>query len=129
MANKTKASKAVMEVLKTSLEPLSAKNILNELHKQNINACLSTVYRILLKFEKEEIVVKSYLNDSNNKFFELNNNEHKHYAICLLCDKMTGIKICPVYSIHENIEENFNFEVTNHKLEIYGYCKDCKIYQ
>jgi Fur family transcriptional regulator, ferric uptake regulator len=127
MANNTKARKGVMDILKNQSKPISAKDILKELYNQDITVCLSTVYRILSKFEEEKILVKSYLKDSNNKFFELVNDEHKHYAICLMCDNMAGISVCPVNSIKGNIKESLSFEVTGHKLEIYGYCKDCNV--
>ena len=125
MSNKTKAREIIINILKEADQPISVKDIETQLNILGLNIWTSTIYRILNKLEKENIIFKSYINESNSKLFVLVKNKHIHYAICLNCDKMLIINRCPM--ILDAIEENLRFNITGHKLEFYGYCEDCKL--
>ena len=58
--------------------------------------------------------------------YELNLNEHKHHVICVGCHKMISFLDCPVEEFEKKLKEKIDFDVTGHKLEIYGYCQECK---
>ena len=88
---------------------------------------LSTIYRILELFNKKNIVQKTTLLEDDKAVFELNHiDHHHHHLICLGCKKVIDIGQCPLGSFEKDIEATTDFSIVDHKLEIYGYCKDCK---
>ncbi len=120
---KTKQRECVLAVLGRAGSPLSAM----EICAQASGACpiwLSTVYRILELFVKEGVAVKTALPDGETALYGLGRSRHRHYAVCLNCRKIMEMENCPL----EKFEPEFTdagFRVLGHKLEMYGYCRDC----
>ena len=122
----TKQRKAVYDILERAGEPLSAVQIFNCLDKSAQEAfAISTVYRILTAFEEQHFVTKTTWIGDGTVVYELNRGEHTHYAVCLECHKRIPLEHCPFAHLHIE-QETENFTITDHKLELYGYCKDCK---
>ena len=122
----TKQRKSVYEVLWQAKEPLSAVQIYHKVEnadRENMYA-LSTIYRILTAFEEKGFVNKTTWMGDGTVVYELNRGEHTHYAVCLQCHKRIPLAHCPFAHLH--LEDSQEFTVTAHKLELYGYCKDCK---
>ncbi len=122
---KTKQRASVFSVLERSDSPLSAMEICKLTEQEDCPVWLSTVYRIMELFVKENVVLKTTISDSELALYELNRNQHRHYAICLNCHKVVEMDNCPMEKFIPKLADN-DFEVLGHKLEMYGYCKDCK---
>ncbi len=125
---KTRQRIEIYRVLYSAKEPLSAAQIFQALldTKSSESYAFSTVYRNLLAFEKAGILVKNVLSTEDNALYELKNETHRHYAVCLKCHRKFPISTCPLHHIAGDIEKTLpGFKVTGHQLEIYGYCPDC----
>lgn len=125
---KTKQREEVFQILALAKEPLSAQEIYQRLltHAGGGSAyAISTVYRILAAFEEKNLVSKSTLPGAENAVYELNRG-HRHYALCLGCHKLIPLEHCPFEQRMLPDMCNSDFTVTGHRLELYGYCKDCK---
>lgn len=112
----TKQRIEVMDILNRANAPLTAENI----YERSENISISTIYRIAEKFVEKGIATKNTIRDSDRFYYELADNKHRHYAICLGCGIMKYVDICPVHDLAID-----RFKVTGHKLEIYGYCDEC----
>ncbi len=123
----TKQRKNVYAVLQEATEPLTAVQIyhLSEKLAEGGEYALSTIYRILAAFEEKGLVSKTTWMGDGTVVYELNRGEHTHYAVCLECHKRIALQSCPFAHIHLD-QETDGFTVTGHKLELYGYCKDCR---
>ena len=64
--------------------------------------------------------------DDNKTSYELNTSEHKHHLVCKQCKEVFPINDCPLCVYEQHIRDDMDFDVTEHRLEIYGYCKACK---
>jgi Fur family ferric uptake transcriptional regulator len=82
------------------------------------------VYRILELFVKKGVVMKLSMLNNDFALYEMNRFQHKHYAICLSCRKVVQMDNCPMEKFIPQLEDD-DFHVTGHKVEIYGYCKEC----
>lgn len=131
----TKQRKDVYQVLLDADEPLTALEIYQRTfeERQAAGYALSTIYRILAAFEEKGLVIRSAYMDENIVVYELDRGEHTHYAVCLNCHKRIPLQSCPFAHIHvpkhqdaEVSAEEKDFLVTGHKLELYGYCRECR---
>lgn len=124
---KTKQRETVCRILEEMKQPMSAVDIYQEIMRRDA-ACgyaVSTVYRALQIFEEEGFVEKTSLPDSDMALYEWNAGEHTHYAICLNCHKRIALKECPFR--HMDLAETADgFQITGHKVEVYGYCGACR---
>lgn len=115
----------VLAILKKSKIPMTVDDIHNKLRTKNTNISISTVYRIMEKLTFHNIATKSIIMDNNKAGYELISDKHKHYIICVKCNKMTPLENCPLGDLEESISNTTGFNITGHKLEIYGVCRDC----
>lgn len=120
----TKPRKQVLSVLEKAEQPISAVEIQSRAEKDGDKIWLSTIYRILELFVERDIVIKSTLLDQDMAVYGLNRYEHKHYAICVGCHKIVAMNNCPMADFDPSLKDS-RFRVIGHKIEIYGYCKDC----
>ena len=121
---KTKQRQSVFSVLERASSPISAAEIYNQARNEDSSIWLSTVYRVLEHFVNEGLVVKTTVMNSSMALYELNCSKHKHYAVCVNCRKVIELVNCPMEKFVPQIAEN-DFRVLGHKVEMYGYCKDC----
>jgi Fur family ferric uptake transcriptional regulator len=122
----TRRRDSVLHVLEESSQPMTAEQIFFRLKSQKISISLSTVYRILDVLAAKAIVLKVSSAESGSAMFEINRKTHRHYLICLGCRKMIPVENCPLGSLEKRLEKETGFSVTGHRLEIYGYCSECK---
>ena len=121
---RTKHRKSVYAVLESAASPLCAPEIFSKVQGEDASVWLSTVYRILDCFVSEGLVLKTTVMDSSIAFYELNRAQHKHYAVCVNCRRVIELVNCPMEKFVPELAES-DFHVLGHKVEMYGYCKDC----
>ncbi len=144
----TRQRKCVYEILVEATEPLSAHQIYHQAVKRvpEDRYALSTVYRILAAFEENGLVNSTTWMGEDTVVYELEKGEHRHFAVCLECHKRIPLQNCPFslgqehhghadhgicdhddsgHKHHTEDEALKDFTVTGHKIELYGYCKDC----
>jgi Fur family transcriptional regulator, ferric uptake regulator len=122
---KTKARKLILEVLKNSL-PKTAGEIFSLIKEKNGQFSLSTVYRTCETLAQKGILLKSNFIDDGAARYEYLKTEHTHHAICLGCNKIISIDDCPFGKFDQLMQSKYDFDVKSHRIEIYGYCHDCK---
>lgn len=123
---KTKHRVAVLGILSCSEIPVSADQIYIKLRSQEVAINLSTVYRTLETLKEKGLLIKySGLND-NHALYEYNRLEHKHFLICKGCNKILSIVHCPLKEYEKTLEKETDFIITGHKLDMYGYCTECR---
>lgn len=113
----TKQRVAVLEIMMSATAPMTAEQIFAKVNGMS----LSTVYRILDCFCKNNIATGESIQNSSELYYALVSNRHRHFAICLGCHKMKYVDVCPVHDMSVD-----NFKITGHKLELYGYCDKCE---
>ena len=123
----TKQRKSVYRVLWSAKEPLNVVQIYNLASKATTGEeyALSTIYRILAAFEEKGLVEKTTWMGDGTVVYTLNRGEHTHYAVCLDCGRRIPLPECPFAHMHLEREAG-DFTVTGHKLELYGYCGECR---
>lgn len=122
----TKHRNAILEVLEEGDQPVTAERMFLELKEKNISINLSSVYRILESLVSKGLAIKSNLTGDNKASYELNRLEHRHHLICSGCKKMVSIDGCPLEEYEKQLKDKMDFDITGHKLEIFGLCRECR---
>lgn len=121
----TRARKAMLEVMEKSFSPLTAEEIFLKVKEKSCSANLSTIYRNLSILLEKGLVTKTVMGDGR-AIYQFKGEEHRHHLICTSCNKTIAIDICPLHNFEEDIKEKTNYEITDHRLELYGLCPRCK---
>ena len=122
----TKQRTAILNILEKNNQPVSAEDIYSSLKSQKLSVSLSTVYRALETMAEKKLVTKLNMQDNSKALFEINHEIHKHYLICLGCKKIISIMSCPLENYEEKLSEETGFLIEGHRLDIYGYCPECR---
>lgn len=120
----TKGRKAIYEVLENSTMPLTAGQIYDLVKASDEEIWLSTVYRNLEVFEKNDMVIKADIPHSDQYHYIASSKDHIHYAICLSCKNIIENLDCPMTGYKDSLDK-LGFEIVDHRFIVYGYCKDC----
>ena len=125
--------------LKVTLPRLKMLTILEESDRKHLSAediykiflgrgdeiGIATVYRVLTQFEASGIVCRHRF-DSESSVFELCSDSHHDHLVCVKCDKVVEFVDDVIESRQHELAKANGFEMTDHKLTIYGLCKDCQ---
>lgn len=121
----TPQRREILRVLVRARTHLSAREIFDRLRRKNPGISFDTVYRTLSILKDLHIVNQLDFQDGRSRY-ELNRQEHHHHVVCLRCGGAWEIRGCPVE--HMSVEDKgpADFQVTGHRFEIFGYCRDCR---
>lgn len=122
---KTKHRQTIFELFKQENRPLSVSEIQQLLHDQNEQIWLSTIYRVLESFMSHHIVNKINMLNDDVVYYELNYNQHVHYAICMNCREVIELEHCPMDLFDSQLKTK-DFKVFGHRMEIFGLCTNCQ---
>lgn len=122
----TKQRELIFDALKHFDTPVTAEQLFLKLKSVDSLINLSTVYRSLNMFVEKKLAVESFIPEEKTSVFEINRMEHKHYLICINCKKVMAIDNCPVEEYEKSLEKTTGFDIKGHKLEIFGYCPECR---
>lgn len=122
----TKIRSGIVERFMNSKVPLSANDLIEYFHTQEIKVNKTTIYRELT-FLLSENFIKEIEFGEGQKRYELEDFKHHHHLICLNCRKVQDIELKTDLEKEESrfLKQN-QFKVINHSLEFFGYCKDCR---
>ena len=122
----TRDRRTILQVLGEESIPLTAEGVLERVNATMPGMALSTVYRTLDELVSRGSVQRTLLSNDGHAFFELMGHAHRHYMVCLACHRMFPIRECPVDDSVDGVAEELGFEVTDHSLVLYGYCRQCR---
>jgi Fur family ferric uptake transcriptional regulator len=121
----TKARKLILELL-TQLSPKTVDELDSLLTQKGEKLSLSTIYRTCETLSANGLLMKTNLTDDGIARYEFLKGGHMHHAICLGCGCIIPIDDCPFGQFDRLMQTKYDFEVASHRIEIYGYCKECR---
>ncbi|MDI3533828.1 MAG: Fur family transcriptional regulator, ferric uptake regulator [Thermosediminibacterales bacterium] len=121
----TPQRKAILKVLLNHKGHfLSAEKIHQNTCKTHPKLNITTIYRNLEILVNINLVHKIQ-GDEGCLYSIISNKTHHHHIICKGCGKTEIIDFCPIQKFIDLIKDK-NFTLTEHKIELYGYCQKCK---
>ncbi len=104
---------------------LSAEQIQRTLANDNQDIGLATVYRVLGQFEKAGLVIRHKF-DEESFVYELDRGNHHDHMICVKCNVVVEFVDQNIEDRQKEIASQHGFIITEHKLNIFGFCNKCK---
>lgn len=109
-------------------EHLSAEEIYGLVSRQAPDIGLATVYRTLDLLENLGIIEKTNFGDGRARY-ELagpGDDHRHHHLICAACGTITEVKDDLLQALEATLEREYDFCITDHRLEFYGHCAGCR---
>lgn len=115
----------IFKLLEETKHHLSAEAIYRDLQEAGEDVSLATVYRVLTQFEQAGLVVRHHF-ENDLAVFELDQGDHHDHLVCTHCGRVEEF-VDPVIEKHQrDIAKKADFKMTDHSLNIYGLCRNCK---
>lgn len=87
----------------------------------------ATIYRTLKLFKECDLAFERNFGDGRTRFEPVKfEGEHHDHLICIACGKITEFENQRIEHYSREVASKNNFEVINHKVELYGYCSSCR---
>ncbi|HDF0887845.1 TPA: peroxide-responsive transcriptional repressor PerR [Staphylococcus aureus] len=120
----TPQRQAILRYLISSHTHPTADEIYQALSPDFPNISVATIYNNLRVFKDIGIVKELTYGDSSSRF---DFNTHNHYhIICEQCGKIVDFQYPQLNEIEILAQHMTDFDVTHHRMEIYGVCKECQ---
>jgi len=123
----TPQRRATLDVLiENQSKHLSTEDIYELVKDKYPDIGLATIYRTLQLFDNCNIVKKLNFNDGCYRYELSDDQRHQHHhLICLACGNVYEFDDDLLEQLEDRIEKNNNFQVKDHMVKFYGYCRDC----
>jgi len=107
---------------------LSIEDIFEQVKKKYPEIGLATVYRTVQLFEQLGIIYKLNFDDGRSRYELYQNKEdhQHHHLICLKCGSIYEVEEDLLEDLEKRIEESKDFEIVDHNVRFFGYCKNCR---
>lgn len=115
---------AILEFLIEHDSHPTADEIYKALEDRFPSMSVATVYNNLRLFIQLGLVKEMMFGDNSSRF-DFSSTEHYH-AICSKCGKIEDIYYPGLDDVEIVASNLTGFEVSSHRLEIYGLCPDCQ---
>ena len=116
----------ILDILEQSEKNhLSAEDVYHKLREAGKDVGLATVYRVLAQFEAAGIVKKLNFED-DRAVYELDQGDHHDHLVCVKCGRVEEFVDDVIEARQSEIAEKAGFVMTDHALNIYGLCADCR---
>ncbi|MEG0963016.1 MAG: Fur family transcriptional regulator [Lachnospiraceae bacterium] len=90
---------------------------------------LATVYRTIQLLVELDLVDSIQLGDGYVRYeigkLGEEKAHHHHHLLCMECGKVISFRDDLLDELEARIMESASFQVINHEVKLYGYCKEC----
>ncbi|MBL7075826.1 transcriptional repressor [candidate division KSB1 bacterium] len=104
----------------------SVEELYRRVQKSDPRIGFSTVYRTLKLLVEAGLATERQFGDGFTRFEPVHREEHHDHLICIKCGKIVEFKDDRIEELQNGVAGKHNFRVTDHKLELYGYCNRCE---
>jgi Fur family ferric uptake transcriptional regulator len=89
----------------------------------------TTVYRSMKLLVDAGLAREVDLADGVTRYEHLFNHEHHDHMVCMQCGRSLEFYNPDLEILQDVASEQLGFKVLDHRLQIYGLCKDCRALQ
>jgi Fur family ferric uptake transcriptional regulator len=98
------------------------------LHKDDERISKATIYRTIPLLIECGLIQEAYFEDGHMHYEHIYGHEHHCHLRCLNCGQVVEFIDETGKTVEEKLEKHYDFQITGHKLDVYGYCPKCKVH-
>ena len=122
----TRGREEILRILEETLLPLSPRDIRERFTEPKPDS--ATVYRNLALLSSLGLVRSVALHERSRRYEAAGDGIHRHRVVCRGCGRIESFQAmeCDLSGIEADIRRRLGFKVTEHSLEFFGNCPDCR---
>ena len=104
---------------------VSAEELYQRLRTEDASIGLVTVYRTLKLLQEAGLAKGRQFGDAYMRFDPSPADRPHDHLICTRCGKIQEFADAALLALREKVARSRGFTVTEHRLELYGFCREC----
>jgi len=121
----TRQREEIFRIFLTSCGHRSLSDIYAQVTKVNPKIGFTTVYRTMRLFTRLGLAAQRRFADGETRYEPVSRGEHHDHLICLNCGKIIEFEDESLEALQEGVAQHHRFEISHHRMELYGRCADC----
>ena len=117
----------IFEIFLSTEEHLTSEDLHRLVHKKDPTVGLTTVYRTLKLLTEAGLAREVRFGDNKTYYEHHYNHEHHDHMICMECGASIEFFNSEIEDVQDAASERLGFKVLDHKLQIYGICRQCQV--
>ena len=105
---------------------LSVDELLVKVSARDANIGAATVYRTMKILSEAGLASAPHFDDGQTRYEPALDRHHHDHLICTSCHKIVEFENERIEALQDEVAAQHGFEVTRHKLELYGLCRECR---
>ncbi len=85
----------------------------------------ATVYRTMRLLTECGLAIERQFGDGQTRYENVPEDGHHDHIICIKCSRIEEFHNQKIEELQEETAKKLGFKVIRHKLELYGYCRNC----
>ncbi len=121
----TEQRRAIVSAFFDSSEHVSIDELLERVKNDDNSIGYATVYRTLKMLVDGGIAEEHKFADGLTRYELASEDNHHDHMICIKCRRIQEFSEPLIEQLQERIADQFEFELIEHKHELYGLCSNC----
>lgn len=117
---------AVLKILAHSEDHPTVEQIFSKVRTDFPTTSLATVYKTVTLLKQLGQIQELGFGDSGSRYDGIRPEPHPH-LICLECDKILDPQLASIDQMTRQLTQDTGFQITNHRLDFFGICPECRI--
>lgn len=105
---------------------ISVEELYNEVKRVNPGIGYATVYRTMKLLTECGLAVERHFRDAEARYESVADGHHHDHLICESCGKIIEFEEDRIEVLQAEVARRLGFQITGHKMELYGLCRDCQ---
>ena len=122
----TRQRQAVVELIFSDSGHFEAEALVERLKIGRTRVSRATVYRTLELLRECQLVEKLDFGTPRSFYEHVPPGEHHDHLICTRCRAIIEFENDKIEHLQDMVAKRHGFHVTDHKLELYGLCEECR---
>ena len=122
----TQQREIILDEFLTADKHITVEELFNQIKDKHPDIGYATVHRNLSLLCESGIAEEMKIGTQKTRFEPKFEREHHDHLICIKCGKFIEVHDTKIEKLQERLAELNDFRPVRHKLEIYGYCRECR---
>ncbi len=105
---------------------LTAEELYLKVRKKKPEIGFTTVWRALKLLSQTGLATERVFVDGLTRYEQTTIDGHHDHIICLNCGRIAEFENKKIENLQRLVANELDFEVVSHRMELYGYCKECR---
>ena len=116
----------IARVFFASHRHINVEELYNEVKRVNPGIGYATVYRTMKLLTECGLAVERHFRDAEARYESASEGRHHDHLICEGCGKIVEFEEERIETLQTEVARRLGFQITGHKMELYGLCRDCQ---